>query len=157
MSPEDSDQVARCGRDGSPARNVPHFFDRTNRNNDPVSFGLHGIRMWLVEIENQTRDKRTGGVLARTHTPYPIFVDSNILDAVVAGGIRKIEQDSFWIRCRLKRRLYRITERHFYAQIGAVVYRRHTLHRRRPAGALCHGTRQQEHDSPEMFLNCRHC
>jgi hypothetical protein len=112
--------------------------------------------MGLIEVENDSRDKRIGAVLAGAHAAHPVRIHRDASKVVVAGGIGKIEQNAVWIGRRFKRRLYGGTEREFHTQIGSLKRRRHTLHRRCPGAVLCGCAGQQEHQNPEMFLNCLH-
>jgi len=112
--------------------------------------------MGLIKIENDSSNERTGAVLAGPHPLHSIGIHGDILDLVVAGRIGKIEQDPIGINRGFNRGYYRSTQSDFNAQVAAFSRRRHTLHRHRPGGVLCRGTRQQEHQGPNLFLNCRH-
>jgi hypothetical protein len=153
---EDSNQIARRSRGWSAMRNVVHLFRYSNGHHNPVSFHRYRVRMGLIEIEHDARDQRIGAVLAGAHAAHSVRIDRDASKVVVAGGIRKIEQNAVWIGRRLKRRLYGSAEREFHAQIASLKRRRHTLHRRRPGAVLCGRAGQQEHQDSEMFLNCHH-
>ena len=137
-------------------RNVVRIFRYSNGYHNPVSFQRYRVRMRLIEVENDSRDKRIGAVLAGAHAAHSVRIHRDTAKIIVAGGIRKIEQNAVWIGRRLERRLYGSTEREFHAQIAPLMRCRHMLHRRDPAAVLCRGTRQQQHQGPEMFLNCHH-
>jgi hypothetical protein len=109
---------------------------RANRKNNSVSFRLHRVGMGLIEVENDSRNRRAGAVLAGAHPMHSVGMDRNSFNAVVADGLRKVEQNPVRIGGRLKRRLYRTAERNFHAEIGALSYRRHTLHPRRHGAVL---------------------
>ena len=153
---EDSNQIAGRGRRRSAMRNVVRLFRYSNGHHNPVSFHRYRVRMGLIEVENDSRDKRIGAVLAGAHAAHSVRIHRDTSKIVAAGGIRKIEQNAVWIGRRLKRRLYGSTEREFHAQIAPLKRCRHTLHRRRPGAVLCGRAGQQEHQDPEMFLNCLH-
>jgi hypothetical protein len=153
---EDSDQIARRSRGWSAMRDVVRLFRDSHGYHNPVSFHPYRVRMGLIEVENDSRDKRIGAVLAGAHAAHPVRIHRDASKVVVAGGIGKIEQNAVWIGRRFKRRRNGGTEREFHAQIGSLKRRRHALHRRCPGAVLGGRAGQQEHQDPEMFLNCLH-
>src|ERR1700757_1461763 len=98
-------------------RNVVRLFRYSNGYHNPVSLHRYRVRMGLIEVENDSGDQRVGAVLAGAHAAYSVRIHRDTSKIVVAGGIRKIEQNAVWIGGRLKRRLYGSTEREFHAQI----------------------------------------
>ncbi len=136
--------------------NIAGLLRRANGKNDPVRLRLQRIRMGLIEIEHDAGNERAGTVLAGPHPAHTIRVDCDILRTVVTGGIGEVEQNpGGMIRC-FNRGLHRSAERDLHAQVGAFSRRRYPLHRCRPGALRCGGTRQQEHQAPNMFLNCHH-
>jgi hypothetical protein len=153
---EDSNQIARRGCGWSAMRNVVRLFRDSNGNHNPVSLHRYRVRMGLIEVEDDSRDKRVGAVLAGAHAAHSVRIHRDTSKIVVAGGIGKIEQNAVWIGRRLKRRLYGGTEREFHPQIASLNCCRHVLHRRRPGAVLGSRAGQQEYQDSEMFLNCLH-
>jgi hypothetical protein len=153
---EDSNQIARRSRGWSAMRNVVRLFRYSNGYHNPVSLHRYRVRMGLIEVENDSGDQRVGAVLAGAHAAHSIRIHRDTSKIIVAAGVRKIEQNAVWIGRRLKRRLNGSTEREFHAQIASLKRRCHPLHRRDPAAVLCRGIGQQQHQGPEMFLNCHH-
>ncbi len=153
---EHTNQIARCGRYRSALRGSARMFDGADRDDDLVPFRLYRVGMGLVEIENHARDERAGAVLPRAHAPHSVQMDRKIFYAIVGPRLGKIQQNPVRIRRGVERRFYRAAERNFHAQIASLASRGHALQRRWPRCVLRRGTRQQEHQGPEMFLNCHH-
>ena len=63
------------GRAGAAERPHVRIQRRTDRHYDPVSLGLHRVRMCLIQIENDTRNRGSGAVLARADPAHAIRVD----------------------------------------------------------------------------------
>jgi hypothetical protein len=94
---EDSNQIARRSRGWSAMRNVVRLFRYSNGYHNPVSLHRYRVRMGLIEVENDSGDQRVGAVLAGAHAPYSVRIHRDTSKIVVAGGIRKIEQNAVWI------------------------------------------------------------
>jgi hypothetical protein len=152
MPAEDSNQVARRCRDWSTVGNVTGIFCCAHYDNDVVRFSLQCVGVGLIEIKHHSRNERSGAVLAGSHTAHSVRVHRNILDVFAEGRVRKVEKNPIRMKRRFHGGLYWSTERDVNAYARAVARCSHTLHGRGSA-RLCRGTRQQEHQYPEMFLN----
>jgi len=155
-SAEHTDQIARRGRYRSALHSSSRMLDRADRDDDLVPIRLHGVGMSLIEIENHARNERAGAVLPGTHSPHSVHIDRKTSYRVVGTSIGKVEQNPVGIRRGAERRFYRAAESNFHAQLRSLASRGHALQRRWPRCVLRLGARQQEHQSPEMFLSCHH-
>jgi len=153
---EYTNQIARRGRYGSALRGSVRALDGADRDYDLVPFRLHRVGVGLIEIENHASDERAGAVLPRAHTPHSIHMDRKTSYCVVSTRIGKVEQNPIGIRCGVERRFHRAAESNFHSQICSLPNCGHVLQRHRPRCILRRGRRQQEHQCPEMFLNCPH-
>lgn len=153
---ENPNQITRSCRDWRAMRGLMRILDRAYRDDNSVSLCLNRVRMWLIEVEDYSRNQRTRTVQASAHPAHTNRIHRDTPHSVIRVGIRKIQQNPVRIRSRLKRRLHRSTQGDFHAQVRPVQCRGQGLHCRRARIVLRRGTRQQEHQSPEMFLNCRH-
>jgi len=104
----------------------PHSFGWANHNNDEVAFRLHRVGMRLTKLENHPGYERTGTESAGSHPAHSIHMDWNTPDVVVAGSVRKIEQNPVRMDRRRSRRFDRSTECDFDPQITLSSCRDHT-------------------------------
>ena len=81
----------------------------SHRHNNPVAVGLQRVGMRLIQVKNNSRDRRRGRVLARAHAEHAIRVHFNFR-GFAADRARKIQQDPVRIYRRLNRRLDGRTE-----------------------------------------------
>jgi hypothetical protein len=130
---------------------------RSHGNNNPVAFGPHGVRVKLIEIQDNSRHGRIGAVLRCAYPGHTEGIDRYFIGSTPATDCAgEIEQDSIRVDRRLNRRLYWRTEHNFHAQIFPLPRDRHLAHSRGPSCVLRHGARHCKHKSSEMFGNCRH-
>jgi hypothetical protein len=134
----------------------PYSFGWAHHNNDEVAFHLHRVGMSLIKVENNSGNKRSGTESAGSHPAHSIRMDWNTPDVVVAGSVRKIEQNPVRMDRRRSRGFDRSTERDFDPQITLFSCRDDTLHPRTTRAVLCRRTGQQERQRRNMFLNHSH-
>ena len=155
-TPEDPDQVSRGSRHRCAIPPPSMRIDcRRYRQDDVIAFRPQGIGVLLVQIKHNPRDERAQAVLGSAHNEYAVGIDTNLSRLISASGVGKIEQDAVRVNRGLNRGLDRGTERDLHAEISAVARHSYVLDNGR-RWALRGGTRQQEHQGANMFLNCLH-
>ena len=71
----------------------PHSFGGPTIMMNEVAFRLDGVGMRPDQGRNNSGDKRSVTESADSHPAHSIRMDWNIPDVVIAGGVRKIEQN----------------------------------------------------------------
>ncbi len=152
---KDPNQVPRCCRDRCAMCLSVRRFGRAERQNDSVTLTAQSVLVRLVEIDHHARDEWVGAVLSRADASNAVNVYGDIFRLSTAGRSGKIEQNPFWIGCRISGRNHRSRQGDFHSHTAALRRRAYLLHSRRP-GALRDRIRTQQPCDSKMFLNCPH-
>ena len=143
MAAQGSNEATGGGRDGcSCSARSPRFL-ASDSQNDAVAFGGYNVGADLIEIENDARHVWGSTVLGRADLAHSIGVNGDVLRAVVANSVGKIQKDAVRIDRSFHRGLYRSTDGDLDPKVGSLPRCGYRADRRRPTAVLCRGTRQQ--------------